>query len=76
MVNKHNARLLSKIVLGLGFLSIIGSLASWVSSRSAASSNNPNMDASTGERMANFLGLWPPTLFILSNVIDHWSDRM
>ncbi len=76
MVNKHNARLLSKIVLGLGFLSIIGSLAGWVTSRSAASSNNPNMEVSTGERMANFLGLWPPTLFILSTLIDRWSDRL
>ncbi len=41
-----------------GCLSILLSLALWFVF--------PNADAATGQRLAIFVGLWAPTLFILS----------
>lgn len=41
-----------------GWLSILLSLALWFVF--------PNNDPATGQRLAIFVGLWPPTLFILS----------
>jgi hypothetical protein len=41
-----------------GWLSIALSLALWFVF--------PNQDAAMGQRLAIFVGLWPPTLFILS----------
>jgi hypothetical protein len=41
-----------------GWLSMALSLALWFVF--------PNSDPATGQRLAIFVGLWPPTLFILS----------
>ena len=72
MLTKHNVRLFSSILMGLGFLSIVGALATWISTRAGGGSHE---EQSEGQRMANFIGLWPPTFFILSNVLDRMAER-
>ena len=49
---------LSMLFFVAGWLSILLSLALWFVF--------PNPDAAMGQRLAIFVGLWPPTLFILS----------
>lgn len=49
---------LSMLFFVAGWLSILLSLALWFVF--------PNEDAAMGQRLAIFVGLWPPTLFILS----------
>ncbi|HVF72307.1 MAG TPA: hypothetical protein VM940_11930 [Chthoniobacterales bacterium] len=49
---------LSMLFFVAGWLSILLSLALWFVF--------PNQDAAMGQRLAIFVGLWPPTLFILS----------
>jgi len=52
------ASLISKILLVLGFLSIIASIAVWFLAKAP--------DPAHGERFGIFVGLWAPTFFILS----------
>ncbi|MFN2477229.1 MAG: hypothetical protein ABR526_12920 [Chthoniobacterales bacterium] len=49
---------LSMLFFVAGWLSILLSLALWFVV--------PHSDPATGQRLAIFVGLWPPTLFILS----------
>ena len=49
---------LSTLFFVAGWLSMALSLAFWFVF--------PNSDPATGQRLAIFVGLWPPTLFILS----------
>jgi hypothetical protein len=72
MVTQKNVRLFSNVLMGLGFLSIVGALAAWISTRASGGSHE---EQSEGQRMANFIGLWPPTFFILSSVLDRMAER-
>jgi hypothetical protein len=72
MLTKSNVRLISSVFMGLGFLSIVGALAVWISTRANGGSHE---EQSEGQRMANFIGLWPPTFFILSNVLDRMAEK-
>jgi hypothetical protein len=56
----------SDLLHGLGFLSIVGSLALW--GRSAAAADREGR--ARAERLAIFTGLWPPTLFLLGKVLQ------
>jgi hypothetical protein len=58
--------LTSTLMHSLGAVSIAGSLSLW--GRSAAATNK---DAKArAERLAIFVGLWPPTLFLLGKVLQ------
>jgi hypothetical protein len=58
--------LTSTLMHSMGAASIAGSLSLW--GRSAAVSNK---DASArAERLAIFVGLWPPTFFLLGKVLQ------
>ncbi len=54
----------SNLLHGLGFASILGSISLW--GRSAALSDE-NARA-RAERLSIFVGLWPPTFFLLGKV--------
>ena len=62
----HRIGLSSDLLHGLGFASILGAISLW--GRSAAVSNE-NARA-RAERLAVFIGLWPPTFFLLGKVLQ------
>ncbi|MDQ3867772.1 MAG: hypothetical protein M3304_13255 [Actinomycetota bacterium] len=62
----HRFGLTSDLMHGLGFGSIVAALSLW--GRSAAVSND-NAKA-RAERLAIFVGLWPPTFFLLGKVLQ------
>jgi len=64
-------RVLSNIFFGLGFVAIVVALVVWASARGMMT---PEAMAH-GERFAIFVGLWAPTLFILSNRLDRFADK-
>ncbi len=55
---------LSILFFAAGLLSIVLSLALWFVVK--------NADPATGQRLAIFVGLWAPTLFILS---ERFADK-
>jgi hypothetical protein len=62
----HRVGLGSDLLHGLGFASILGAISLWA--RSAAVGNE-NARA-RAERLAIFIGLWPPTFFLLGKVLQ------
>ena len=62
----HRLGLRSDLLHSLGFASVVGSLALWA--RSA--SNDESFAKARSERLAIFVGLWPPTLFLLGKVLQ------
>jgi hypothetical protein len=62
----HRAGLRSDLLHGLGFASIVGSLAFWGRSGTA----EDRFAKARAERLAIFVGLWPPTLFLLGKVLQ------
>ena len=56
----------SDLLHGVGFLSIGAALSLW--GRSAAMSNKDRK--ARAERLAIFVGLWPPTFFLLGKVLQ------
>jgi hypothetical protein len=62
----HRVGLSSDLLHSLGFASILGAISLW--GRSAAVSNE-NARA-RAERLAIFIGLWPPTFFLLGKVLQ------
>ncbi len=58
--------LTSTIMHSLGLASIVGSLSFW--GRSAAQSDKHAR--ARAERLAIFVGLWPPTFFLLGKVLQ------
>jgi hypothetical protein len=62
----HRIGLTSDLLHGLGFASILGAVSLW--GRSAAVSNDSARARS--ERLAIFIGLWPPTFFLLGKVLQ------
>ena len=61
---------ISHLCFVLGFASIIGSIAIWF----LTGGSLPTTQAHS-ERFAIFVGLWAPTLFILSNRFDKYAER-
>ncbi|HEX2978815.1 MAG TPA: hypothetical protein VHO48_01005 [Anaerolineaceae bacterium] len=70
-MSSKTLRTISMVVFGLGVVSIVGSLATWFTSRS---DQNPTSLAEA-QRLGLFVGLWPPTLFILSNQLDRMAKE-
>ncbi len=62
----HRFGLSSDLLHGLGFASILGAVSLW--GRSARASDKD--DRSRAERLAIFIGLWPPTFFLLGKVLQ------
>ncbi len=62
----HKLRLSSDLMHGLGFTSIFGAVSLWFRS---ASSDDKEARA-RAERLAIFIGLWPPTFFLLGKVLQ------
>ena len=69
-MNQTQLKLLAKSCFFLGFASIVGSIAIWYLTR------NPTPEAlAHAERFGIFVGLWAPTLLILSNRFDRYADK-
>jgi len=62
----HRVGLSSDLLHGLGFVSIFGAISLW--GRSAAVSKEN--ERARAERLAIFVGLWPPTCFLLGKVLQ------
>ena len=56
----------SDLLHSLGFTSILGAISLWVRSGSV---DNQHKKA-RAERLAIFIGLWPPTFFLLGKVLQ------
>ena len=56
----------SDLLHGLGFASILGAISLW--GRSAAVEDRESR--ARAERLAIFVGLWPPTFFLLGKVLQ------
>ena len=56
----------SDVLHSLGFASLVGSLSLW--GKSAA--NGDQNKKARAERLAIFVGLWPPTFFLLGKVMQ------
>ena len=56
----------SDLLHGLGFASILGAISLW--GRSAALGDDSGR--ARAERLAIFIGLWPPTFFLLGKVLQ------
>lgn len=62
----HKLGLSSDLLHSLGFASIFGAVSLWL--RSAAADNKETR--ARAERLAIFIGLWPPTFFLLGKVLQ------
>lgn len=69
-MNPQMCRLFSIICFQLGLLSIVGSIFIWW----FQNSEDPVKKAHA-ERCGIFVGLWAPTLLILSNRFDRFADK-
>ena len=69
-MNAQMCRLFSIICFQLGLFSIVGSIFIWW----FQNSENPEQKAHA-ERCGIFVGLWAPTLLILSNRFDRFADK-
>lgn len=69
-MNANICRTLSTIFLQAGLLSIVGSVWIWW----FLSGEDPDQQAHA-ERFGIFVGLWAPTLLILSNRFDRYADK-
>jgi hypothetical protein len=69
-MNNNQLKLLSKLCLILGFLSIAASIGIWYLTGGQAIETQAH-----GERFGIFVGLWAPTFFILSNRFDRYSEK-
>jgi hypothetical protein len=56
----HKAGISSDVLQILGFLSILGSIATWLKAKSSG-------DTAHAERFGIFIGLWAPTFFVLAD---------
>jgi hypothetical protein len=69
-MNPHTCRTLSTICFLAGVSSIVLSIAIWW----FLNSDEPEKKAHA-ERFGIFVGLWAPTLLILSNRFDRYADK-
>lgn len=56
----------SDILHGMGLTSIVGAISLWARSASA----DDWKEKARAERLAIFIGLWPPTFFLLGKVLQ------
>lgn len=68
LYNASNLRTLSEVCLYAGFMAIVTSIAAWFA--------GSREDRAHGERFGLFIGLWVPSLFILSNRLSRKADEM
>ena len=66
-VNPENLKQLSGISLVAGLVSIVASIATWVSKK--------DEDRAHAERFGIFIGLWVPSLLILSNRLARLAEE-
>lgn len=71
-MNRRTCRILSTICFQAGILSIVLSIAIWWFLQGEGS--DPETKA-YAERFGIFVGLWAPTLLILSNRFDRYADK-
>ena len=69
-MNRKTCRILSTICFQGGILSIVLSITIWWFFQ-----GNTPAEAAYAERFGIFVGLWAPTLLILSNRFDRYADR-
>ena len=69
-MNPHTCRTLSNISFLAGLASILGSIGIWW----YLDHSTPDAQAHA-ERFGIFVGLWAPTLLILSNRFDRYADK-
>ena len=69
-MNRHVCRVLSTICFFAGMISILASIGVWW----FLDRNTPEA-AAHAERFGIFIGLWAPTLLILSNRFDRYADK-
>jgi hypothetical protein len=69
-MNKRTCQILSNLCFQAGMLSILLSIATWWFLRD----EDPEQ-AAHAERFGIFIGLWAPTLLILSNRFDRYADK-
>lgn len=69
-MNRKTCRALSTICFQLGILSILLSIASWWFFQGETAESK-----AYAERFGIFVGLWAPTLLILSNRFDRYADK-
>jgi hypothetical protein len=69
-MNPHVCRVMSTVCFQAGILSIILSIGIWW----FLNSDDPEQKAHA-ERFGIFVGLWAPTLLILSNRFDRYADK-
>ena len=69
-MNPHVCRIMSTVCFQAGILSIVLSVAIWW----LLNSEDPEQKAHA-ERFGIFIGLWAPTLLILSNRFDRYADK-
>lgn len=70
-VRRKDLQQLSHLCLVLGFLSILGSIFMWAATRGDGS---PDALAHA-ERWGIFIGLWVPSFFSLSVILDRYAER-
>jgi hypothetical protein len=70
IMNRYVCRVLSTICFFAGMISILGSIGVWW----FLDRNTPE-SAAHAERFGIFIGLWAPTLLILSNRFDRYADK-
>jgi hypothetical protein len=66
-LNTENLRHLSGVSLVAGLISIVASIATWVSRKGE--------DRAHAERFGIFIGLWVPSLLILSNRLSRLAEE-
>jgi hypothetical protein len=71
-MNPRTCRVLSTICFQGGILSIVLSIVIWWFVRGE---NPDETDVAHAERFGIFVGLWAPTLLILSNRFDRFADK-
>lgn len=69
-MNKRTCQILSTICFQGGVLSILLSIATWWFLKG----DDPDQ-AAHAERFGIFIGIWAPTLLILSNRFDRYADK-
>lgn len=67
-IDQTSFKTLSHTCFAAGFLSIIGSIATW-----AATKGGSGEERAHGERFGIFVGLWAPTFFAISARLDQMA---
>ena len=66
-INKDSLKQLSDVSLVAGLISIVASIATWVSRKDQVRAH--------AERFGIFIGLWVPSLLILSNRLSRLAEE-